>query len=173
MTGDTRTIDQEWDAILNELAAWSAGQVPVDVSVLLMWRDRLTTLRGRIQQEAQQHALPGPLIPPMTFGATAGTATPRETTPRQPDERVDGGPAFPRLDGGDLYRLEDPDATEEWGIVFESWDGMSLRDYFAGQVLLALLTRKDLAFQVEGNEEDLARSCYDLAEAMIAERRPG
>lgn len=64
----------------------------------------------------------------------------------------DGGPAFP------------------WDGFNRNIAGMSLRDYFAGQVATGLL--RDLGFCPWGNEtaEQLATMAYDLADAMLAER---
>lgn len=43
-------------------------------------------------------------------------------------------------------------------------DGMTLRDYFAGQALL--LAEKHLYVDKQG----IAKCCYEIADAMIAER---
>ena len=60
-----------------------------------------------------------------------------------------GGPAFPATD----------DATE--GIVYR---GMSLRDWFAGQVLPSLVARSD------DTNQNLAEAAYRIADAMLASR---
>jgi len=65
--------------------------------------------------------------------------------PLKPDTTYDnGGPAFP---------ISDP--------VLQN--GMSLRDWFAGQVL---------ASQIDDDADaDLARRCYAIADALLAERQ--
>jgi len=58
-----------------------------------------------------------------------------------------GGPAFPTSNGGS------PD------------DGMTLRDYFAGQAIIA--------YHADGNfsaSEDVANWCYKIADAMLEAR---
>ena len=58
-----------------------------------------------------------------------------------------GGPAFPTSNGGR------PD------------DGMTLRDYFAGQAIIA--------YHADGNfsaSEDVANWCYKIADAMLEAR---
>lgn len=73
----------------------------------------------------------------------------------------DGGPAFP--------------LTSEW-----TRHGMTLRDYFAGQALAGALASDAhpdviLATLMETPEaiRQRARVCYQLADAMLAERRKG
>lgn len=60
----------------------------------------------------------------------------------------DGGQAFPMPEGG--------------------WDGMSLRDYFAGKAMAALLIDPERADQ---SREECARLSYLMADAMLAARR--
>ena len=59
----------------------------------------------------------------------------------------DGGPAFPGPYGS---------------------DGMSLRDWFAGQALAGLLSQEG----VEASPETDAAWAYKVADAMLAARRP-
>ena len=69
----------------------------------------------------------------------------------------DGGPAFPRP----MYE------SEQYSDVGE--EGMSLRDYFAGQALAGITA--SLAGPREGNRrKDYAVAAYRYADAMIAER---
>lgn len=63
--------------------------------------------------------------------------------------KPDGDPAFPK-----------PSVPGR----FEQ-DGMSLRDWFAGQAVSAALTSLTL-FTPEG----MAKRCYEIADAMLAER---
>lgn len=54
-------------------------------------------------------------------------------------------------------------------VVPEAWDsvqnGMSLRDYFAGQALIALINRNNIH-----DLEMVAENAYVYADAMMAER---
>jgi len=70
--------------------------------------------------------------------------------------KKDGGPAFP------LSVQEPP---------YYVTNGMTLRDYFAGQVLAGICCPE--IFSVDGNEisaGDFAEVAYKFADAMIAER---
>lgn len=66
----------------------------------------------------------------------------------------DGGPAFPSV----LYSHE---RAENW-----STDGMSLRDWFAGQALVGLMANNDTS----ANPGAYARLAYEQADAMLAAR---
>ncbi|MBU6183521.1 MAG: hypothetical protein KGR46_12015 [Verrucomicrobia bacterium] len=76
----------------------------------------------------------------------------------------DGGPAFPRniTVFGHQNKIDADTGT-----------GMSLRDWFAGQALVSL-SRKDFhLFGAGGDElnaEIAAQNCYEIADAMLAER---
>jgi hypothetical protein len=54
-------------------------------------------------------------------------------------------------------------------VVPEAWDsvqnGMSLRDYFAGQALIALINKNDIR-----SVEMVAENAYVYADAMMTER---
>ena len=54
-------------------------------------------------------------------------------------------------------------------VVPEAWDsvqnGMSLRDYFAGQALIALINKNDIR-----SAEIIAENAYVYADAMMTER---
>lgn len=65
------------------------------------------------------------------------------------------GPAFPQHKNG------------VGGQTIASEGGMTLRDYFAGQALVAVLLRG-----IEEGEaaEDVTEACYGVADAMIAAR---
>ena len=67
------------------------------------------------------------------------------------DRTNDGGPAFP--------------GTDAKGFVS---DGMSLRDYFAGQALAGQLSNPDLC---GGESEYIAKWAYRYADAMLEERQ--
>ena len=65
------------------------------------------------------------------------------------DKPNDGGPAFP--------------CTDAKGFTSE---GMSLRDYFAGQALAGLLA----CMKTTGSKKEFAMDAYTQADAMLAER---
>lgn len=74
--------------------------------------------------------------------------------------RNDGGAAFPR----DELRQGSDDR------VYQQHDGMSLRDYFAGQalpgVITAIMSQECHRWQIK----DFAHEAYALADAMLAAR---
>lgn len=90
------------------------------------------------------------------------------------DETKDGGPAFPRpfSNTGNAY-----DYTQSIG----EQDGMSLRDWFAGQALAGLEIRSDGAYSDFDREMELpelhanwtATAAYRIADAMLAARQKG
>jgi hypothetical protein len=85
------------------------------------------------------------------------------------DKINDGGSAFPAYGGRILAK---PDGSLE--PLTEP--GMSLRDYFAGQALVGLLS-KDISMEHyqwyynTANRQELAKDAYDIADAMIELRR--
>jgi len=68
----------------------------------------------------------------------------------------DGGPAFP-----------DPLRADPSETIDDSQLGMSLRDYFAGQALVACM---DSVFRDDGSANDAAPLCYKWADAMLKAR---
>jgi hypothetical protein len=70
----------------------------------------------------------------------------------------DGGPAFPRQD----------ERLGEVGLR-EGSDGMTLRDWFAGQALAACVQTHNEGF-FDGGDKAIAECAYDLADAMLAAR---
>jgi hypothetical protein len=75
----------------------------------------------------------------------------------------DGGPAFPNVPS-------DPGYTK--------WDeGMSLRDWFAGQALAGMAASRFWAENVQANRPGclklVAQSAYDMADAMLKARGGG
>ena len=48
-------------------------------------------------------------------------------------------------------------------------DGMTLRDYFAGQALMGVLSNSKLDERI--GENRLARSAYEIADAMLKARK--
>lgn len=71
----------------------------------------------------------------------------------------DGGPAFP------------VDLSIENG---SNHQGMSLRDYFAGQALVGILGGRKLPLDQAkpGSDRDMSVTAYEIADAMIAARKP-
>ena len=67
------------------------------------------------------------------------------------NDKPTGGPAFPRA-GDDQTFAE---------------QGMTLRDWFAGQALSGMTANSAVA---PASSEDWAHGAYELADAMIAER---
>lgn len=71
----------------------------------------------------------------------------------------DGGPAFPSLQYSDKNEVGDE-------IPFASYDGMSLRDYFAAKAMQSILS-----FAKPSNPQyDMAKAAYMYADAMLKER---
>lgn len=66
-------------------------------------------------------------------------------------------PAFPR-------------SVERWNGSFEAIDGMSLRDWFAGQALAGEASAQGDTWQ---DPKKLAERAYRFADAMLVERRKG
>lgn len=77
------------------------------------------------------------------------------------EPRDDGGSAFP------LLRAWDRD-QREYADCFTA-EGMSLRDYFAGQALCGVVGSSQ--FEPKTSDETLARVCYKWADAMLAARK--
>lgn len=69
--------------------------------------------------------------------------------------KYDGGPAFPHPAG--------------WRRNPAIHDGMSLRDWLAGQALLAAWQGFDKGYY-EGDNADIAACAYQIADAMLAAR---
>ena len=86
--------------------------------------------------------------------------------------KIDGGPAFPR--SRDIW--PDPDNSALSDISPEQ-DGMSLRDWLAGQVIGTLLTEQVMLVEdlPETNFEyrSLAGRAYAVADAMLEARSVG
>jgi len=68
-----------------------------------------------------------------------------------------GGSAFPKYFGGnrDLAPGEEP--------------GMTLRDWFAGQVLPGVVHARTIE-GLDMTQESIAQECYEIADAMLTER---
>lgn len=67
----------------------------------------------------------------------------------------DGGPAF------SVVFDSTPSQVTAWT------KGMSLRDWFAGQALVAIMAARTIT----ATESDIAKFSYEIADAMIAERK--
>ena len=70
------------------------------------------------------------------------------------DPIKDGGPAFPT------------DSEQQNGPHSWHYEGLSMRDYFAGQALAGCLANDN----VRGSFGDIASDAYKQADAMIAQR---
>jgi len=84
------------------------------------------------------------------------------------DHIKDGGPAFPQLKNSGMAK-----ADENGGFVLdkELSGGMSLRDYFAGQALIGILSGYWSNPELEGlRPEVLAQECNIVADAMLSAR---
>lgn len=80
----------------------------------------------------------------------------------------DGGPAFPQQNP--LVSL-----NPQTGEISRVDDGMSLRDWFAGQALSGLygsVMKAALPMGMDRNEL-MARAAYEVADAMLLERSKG
>jgi hypothetical protein len=87
----------------------------------------------------------------------------------------DGGPAFPGEageDGHGFYKKQfGPNGEQNWLALNQ---GMSLRDWFAGQALNGYLASwKDEVPSEFFKPEYVANTCYGFADAMIAARKGG
>ena len=69
-------------------------------------------------------------------------------------EKNNGGPAFPQ-------------GKEEWHSSIP--EGMSLRDYFAGQALMGNISSNAPGYEFNSHE-NLATQCYLQADAMLKAR---
>lgn len=91
---------------------------------------------------------------------------------------INGGPAFPTMfrNDGDL-NVSAPDGAVVPPAGEYQLLGMSLRDYFAGQALIGMLSQPADAQNVNvyDNPKHAASWSYELADAMLAQRdgRPG
>lgn len=94
----------------------------------------------------------------------------------------DGGPAFPRPYSVDSRDGSGPNIDGD--SPQDAEEGMSLRDYFAGQAIIAILTAKvdgqgftrhkhEITGETLGNTTNLpqqAAAAYELADALLAAR---
>lgn len=88
------------------------------------------------------------------------------TRPLVEDDMNDGGSAFPQV------KSEQVGSGGEYHTEISSRGGMSLRDYFAAQVLPQVYaTAEPDTFQHEHWRYYLARDAYALADAMLAARK--
>ncbi len=84
-----------------------------------------------------------------------------------------GGPAFPHGPLGDSIQYEDGRISHQW----QGSTGMDLLDWMAGQALAGLYgaaNDQSYKMRIDGNEpikrSDVARDCYSMASAMLAEK---
>jgi hypothetical protein len=85
-------------------------------------------------------------------------------------ELNDGGPAFPRP----ASEYEPNDIRSDGKIAAVPYNGMSLRDWFAGQAMLGLIHQIAAANAIEDCDaitfSDVARDAYFHADAMLKAR---
>lgn len=81
----------------------------------------------------------------------------------------DGGPAFPSAQPENVFIEELGRYDERLG---PPQGGMSLRDYFAGQVVAAVIAFEDRALDTHDDlpVEIVARKAYAVADAMLKAR---
>lgn len=84
-------------------------------------------------------------------------------------EKKTGAPAFPSKGGMFFYVPEHAEKDIKKAIedLDRTFDGMTLRDYFAGQALIGMISRIPLDDQ---DPDAIARCAYWQADAMIQER---
>ena len=75
----------------------------------------------------------------------------------------DGGPAFPGKQAAVVIPVDLRDDPRIHTVENET-NGMSLRDYFAGQVVIGVV------YDNTYSPEDLAKGAYEIADAMLKER---
>jgi hypothetical protein len=75
----------------------------------------------------------------------------------------DGGPAFPRVG----HVMSQDCEPEQWKAGHE---GMSLRDYFAGQVLNGIVAARTIPATGPDCGNKMARAAYHVADAMLEQR---
>ena len=79
--------------------------------------------------------------------------------------RDDGGPAFPRNPGSAGTDVGSETWLRDTGLM---QDGMTLRDWFAGQALAALVANPKT--NADATNAHLATVAYGLADALLTER---
>ena len=84
-------------------------------------------------------------------------------------DKNDGGPAYPGM-AAKKEEMVAPDIMKS--TETGAHQGMSLRDYFAGQVLAGLSGNlpSDFIMRDIDPRKDTAKKSYQLADAMLAER---
>lgn len=78
----------------------------------------------------------------------------------------DGGPAFAQVRS--TFSDGSPAAIQDSCSKITTSGGMSLRDYFAGQALVACVT---IGERLNVSTTSIVRNAYAIADAMIAERK--
>lgn len=83
-------------------------------------------------------------------------------------EKVDNPPAFPQLEITSCERDGHGDVIEPFTSVR---GGMTLRDWFAGKMLSAIVANEQCApLSSVYNPNLVARLCYETADAMLQQR---
>ena len=87
-------------------------------------------------------------------------------------DKKDGEPAFPCEKFAHFIKKEGSDESEP---IFEEFSGMTIRDYFAGKAMQALIIacepeNYEPDADLEKMHNDCAESAYKRSDAMIKER---
>jgi len=91
----------------------------------------------------------------------------------------DGGPAFAGVSGVDGYGNSEPITTQAGEVVYLNHNqGMSLRDWFAGEAMKGSVTaweHHDVCadYATPENSRLLSSRAYKMADAMLAVRKEG
>jgi hypothetical protein len=72
--------------------------------------------------------------------------------------------------GGRAMTIREWQSMYLWNDAIREQDGMTLRDYFAGQALAGMLGSQPVEGRANPNYERWATVAYTFADAMIAER---
>lgn len=80
-------------------------------------------------------------------------------------QKKDGGSAFPVP-----ARKDDKFSGHAYAEFYPASPGMSLRDYFAGQILVGFWNDRQIGFYSADDRAKLAQSSYEFADALLAER---
>jgi hypothetical protein len=87
-------------------------------------------------------------------------------------QKDDGGPAFPRGTKLETPTCSGIEERRRVNALNEQTDGMTLRDWFAGQALSGIMAHP-VQHPDDASASGVASLCYDLADAMIAARKEG
>jgi hypothetical protein len=85
-------------------------------------------------------------------------------------EKNDGGPAFAQ-EVELRFRVEQEPAFPSHGSMGEvTWEGMTLRDYFAAKAMQAFVSREKSGMDESTYDETFSKWSYEIADAMLRAR---